>query len=78
MIVWRGLEAAAPQNDKVAALSDYLKSTWLNGVHEISEWTVYNEEGPRTNNHVEGWHNSLHGIYRKAHPNISMNSLSSS
>ena len=25
---------------------------------------------PRTNNHVEGWHNKLKRIARKAHPNV--------
>ena len=35
----------------------------------ISEWCVYNAEGPRTNNHVEGWHNKINRLAEKSHPN---------
>ena len=28
------------------------------------------EIAPRTNNYLEGWHNKLKGIARKAHPNL--------
>lgn len=69
-VVWRGLEAAAPQDNKVSAFSEYFKTTWLNGVYEIAEWNTYNEEGPRTNNHIEGWHNKVNRIIGKAHPNV--------
>ena len=31
---------------------------------------LYLHEGPRTNNHLEGWHNRLKRISRKAHPNL--------
>ena len=65
-VVWRGLEVAAPQDHKVSAFSEYFKTTCLNGVYEIAEWTTYNEEGPRTNNHIKRWHNKVNHIIRKA------------
>ena len=33
-------------------------------------WNYFNRDGPHTNNHVEGWHNRLKKISRKAHPNL--------
>ncbi len=27
-------------------------------------------EGPKTNNHVEGWHNKINRAAGKAHPNV--------
>ena len=35
-------------------------------------WNVYETDSgsPRTNNHVEGWHNKLKRVARKAHPNV--------
>ena len=35
-------------------------------------WNVYETDSgsPRTNNHVEGWHNKLKHVARKAHPNV--------
>lgn len=30
----------------------------------------YQTEGPRTNNHLEGWHNKLKKRVKTAHPNI--------
>ena len=31
---------------------------------------MYNTDGPRTNNHLEGWHNRLKQVIGKPHPNI--------
>ncbi len=33
-------------------------------------WNVYQAKGPRTNNHLEGWHNRLNKIVGKPHPNL--------
>ena len=38
---------------------------------DLSSGTVYYDyDGPRTNNHVEGWHSRLKRIMGKPHPNI--------
>ena len=33
-------------------------------------WNVYSLDGPRTNNHAEGWHSKVRKLAGKAHPNI--------
>ena len=33
-------------------------------------WNHFQNKGPRTNNHLEGWHNRLNRLARKAHPNL--------
>ena len=48
---WPGLKAGAPDDDRVA---QFTETTWLNGHYHITEWSVYNEDGPRTNNHAKG------------------------
>ena len=34
----------------------------------VRTWNYFNHDGPHTNNHVEGWHNRLKKMARKAHP----------
>ena len=33
-------------------------------------WNVYALDGPRTNNHTEGWHSKTRKLAGKAHTNI--------
>ena len=42
----------------------------MNGQFRLRMWNYYAHSGPRTNNHLEGWHNRMKGIARKAHPNL--------
>ena len=35
-----------------------------------SLWNHYATEGPRTTNHLEGWHSKLKKLVKAAHPNI--------
>ena len=49
---------------------EYFGRTWINGQYRISQWNYYDCHGPRTNNHVEGWHSWLKKIVRESHPNI--------
>ena len=30
--------------------------------HSKTTWNLYETEGPRTNNHLEGWHNGLQQV----------------
>ena len=46
------------------------KTTWIAGTFHTAEWNLYETEGPRTNNHLEGWHNCLWRVVGKSHPNI--------
>ena len=46
------------------------KATWLDGHFAPRTWNYHQHEGPRTNNHLEGWHNHLKRTVRKAHPDL--------
>ena len=50
--------------------SDYFDQTWMKGQFNPCMWNYFSLSGPRTNNHLEGWHNRLKRIVRKAHPNF--------
>lgn len=49
-VISRSFQAAAPQDNKAFAFSEYFKTMLSNGKYEIAEWTTYNKEGPKTNN----------------------------
>lgn len=42
----------------------------MNGRFSPSTWNHYQTEGPRTNNHLEGWHNNLKKRVKITHPLI--------
>ncbi len=67
---WISVQQEAPQLPRVDELVEYLSATWVRGNYQIRQWNYYKVEGPRTNNHVEGWHSRLKKIVGKAHPNI--------
>lgn len=49
--------------------ADYVTTQWVEG-QDRDEWNHFTNEGPRTNNHLEGWHSKLKKLVRHAHPNI--------
>ncbi|CAF1133229.1 unnamed protein product, partial [Brachionus calyciflorus] len=48
----------------------YFVDTWFEGPFSVEFWNVSNTIGPRTNNHVEGFHNKLNSWLNKAHPDV--------
>jgi hypothetical protein len=54
---------------EVTKFADYVTETWVEG-QSFSTWNHFDTEGPRTTNHVEGWHGKVNKICRHAHPNI--------
>ncbi len=42
---------------------------WVEGLPRVC-WNHYNNDGPRTTNHVEGWHSKLNKLVGHPHPNI--------
>ncbi|CAF1071876.1 unnamed protein product [Brachionus calyciflorus] len=48
----------------------YFVDTWFEGNFESKLWNHANTIDPRTNNHVEGFHNKLNKWIAKPHPNI--------
>ena len=50
------------------SFTDYVTELWVEG-NRVS-WNHYQTEGPRTTNHLEGWHNKIKKNVHHAHPNI--------
>ena len=50
----------------------YFEDTWLVGQFPPMLWNVFglDAHSPRTNNHLEGWHNKLKKITRKSDVNV--------
>ena len=71
-VAWQAIKAEAPTASHFQEFLDYFEETWLTGNFHLNEWNVYDTpDRPRTNNHLEGWHNRLKRIVGKAHPNKS-------
>ena len=69
-VAWDGLKTEIPDHDKMKNYSDYFDQNWMNGQFKPCMWNYFAHSGPRTNNHLEGWHNRLKRIARKGHPNF--------
>ncbi|MBM5152103.1 hypothetical protein J7907_24405 [Vibrio parahaemolyticus] len=48
--------------------TDYVTQFWVESNRFV--WNHFRAEGPRTTNHLEGWHNKIKKKVRHAHPNI--------
>ena len=55
-----------PDVDKFA---DYVTEHWVTRDGR-SAWNHYETTGPRTTNHVEGWHHKVNNLVKSPHPNI--------
>ncbi|XP_065323562.1 uncharacterized protein LOC135930664 [Gordionus sp. m RMFG-2023] len=64
--------AMSLENPLLIQFMQYMDLTWLsiNALFPHSLWTRYQVNGPRANNHLEGYHHSLKHKTRCAHPNI--------
>ena len=69
-VVGLAIKTAAPQMSNIDDLCCYFEDTWLTGDFPTTSWNHHDTEGPRTNNHLEGWHRRINGIAGKKHPNI--------
>ena len=53
------------------ALLSYFENTWLDGGQfSPAMWSVFEQDGSRTNNHLEGWHRKFNAVISRPHPNI--------
>ncbi|XP_067671617.1 uncharacterized protein [Haliotis asinina] len=68
--VWLQTLADMPQDRRCEQLADYVTTQWIEGDQAPPVWNHHDTEGPRTNNHLEGWHGRLKKMIAKAHPNI--------
>lgn len=60
----------APDRQDCTRVTDYVTETWMNGRFSPPTLNHYQTEGPRTNNHLEGWHNKLKKRVKITHPSI--------
>ena len=49
---------------------EYFTETWLEGNVDIIQWNHYENDGPRTNNHVEAYNLKVQKHLKCSHPNI--------
>ena len=58
-----------PDVPDIENFMDYFDQQWM-ATWPPSIWNHYNKNGPRTNNHLEGFHSKLNKHFTSAHPNI--------
>ena len=63
------LEQSNPTTDPTS-FTDYVTTYWLETRRHL--WNHYLIQGPRTTNHLEGWHSKIKKQIQHAHPNISL------
>ena len=69
-IAFQSLCTDTPEGLNVGEFTDYMDRTWINGTFKPELWNVFDSNCPRTNNHLEGWHNRLNSFLGRQHPNI--------
>jgi hypothetical protein len=72
-VIWTLLCARAPrQFTGIPEYILYAEQTWISGnaLFPKQIWNQYDNMGPRTNNHLEGFHAKLNRRFSCAHPNI--------
>lgn len=58
----------ADVNTNTMPFTDYVTTQWVESDRHL--WNHFDHEGPRTTNHLEGWHSKIKKRIQKAHPNI--------
>jgi hypothetical protein len=66
----RSGNSVVPASQKIEEWFDYFVNTWFEGEFPPSMWNHSNTVGPRTNNHVEGYHHKINNWINKQHPDI--------
>ena len=61
-----------PENNLLDEFMSYFYDNFFknNARFNRTMWNHFSNDGPRTNNHVEGWHNSLNQRIGRHHANI--------
>ncbi|XP_041357763.1 coiled-coil domain-containing protein 158-like [Gigantopelta aegis] len=56
----------------VTEFTDYVTTAWVDddSLFKVAMWNQHGNIGPRTNNHLEGWHSKRNRSLTNAHPNI--------
>ncbi|XP_021370201.1 uncharacterized protein LOC110461178 [Mizuhopecten yessoensis] len=68
--VWfNALDDNEDNSPEVTRFKDYVTETWVEG-QQLDLRNHYDNTGPRTTNHVEGWYSKVNRMCKHAHPNI--------
>ncbi|KAK3105101.1 hypothetical protein FSP39_017266 [Pinctada imbricata] len=67
---WLNAVADAPPRTDYTRLLDYVAETWMESRLRPETWNHFSTNGPRTSNHLEGWHNKLKKRVGASHPHI--------
>ncbi|XP_053202906.1 uncharacterized protein LOC128387687 [Panonychus citri] len=64
--------AEAPEDNEMDALLEYFYDNFFKDAARFPNdiWNHSSNNGPRTTNHIEGWHNLLNNSIKVAHPNL--------
>ena len=57
---------------KTASLAAYFGATYIDGEFALEFWSQFDNDGPRTTNLAEGWHNSVNTSLGVSHPLMSV------
>ena len=67
--VWlNALEDSEDDSARCVKFKDYVTEQWVEG--DKAMWNHFDNAGPRTTNHVEGWHHKINTLLKHSHPNI--------
>jgi len=69
---WREVMEETPDVPRSEDMNDYITATWVDfdAIFPLHLWNHHHTDGPRTNNHLEGWHAKLIRFVQKCHPNL--------
>lgn len=72
-IAWSTLRMSPHTGDvgvdtKLLTFSSYFERTWISGPFPPMMWSHYDNNGPRTTNVAEGWHNAMNHSFGLPHP----------
>ena len=57
---WELIDDLPSYGEKIKKFREYVFNTWItNGSFPVSLWNHFENQGPRTNNHVEGFHSKI-------------------
>ncbi|XP_052794562.1 uncharacterized protein LOC128227768 [Mya arenaria] len=67
--VWfEALDDCDDDSAQVLRFKDYITEQWVEGDRQA--WNHFNNDGPWTTNHVEGWQHKINNQLKHCHPNI--------
>ena len=61
---WLLVDESPNYGEKIKDFTNYVLETWImNSTYPVCVWNQYNNKGPRTNNHVEGFNSKINNFF---------------